>query len=168
MTRANPLGHRYDNPAIPPVPENTKTFTVGPVEIGVEYRHLTDDILGAAYADDAEAAAVIEASKPEAGLDDEGISIHVCDAGTGDEYLRFDCFADDPHYHYILPGSHQIVIAFDEVAGGRFLDWAIERLRSRLPEMLREAGAVDLADRVDPAEIEAALPTITAAVAAAH
>jgi hypothetical protein len=38
---------------------------------------------------------------PEGGFADEGVTIHVFDASDGHEYLRFDVFDDEPHYHYI-------------------------------------------------------------------
>ena len=38
---------------------------------------------------------------PEGGFADEGVSLHVIDASDAHEYLRFDMFDDEPHYHYI-------------------------------------------------------------------
>ena len=38
-------------------------------------------------------------------IEDEGVSLHVCDGETGAEYLRFDVFVKEPHYHYIVPGD---------------------------------------------------------------
>jgi len=133
---------------VAPIPEATTYIPARALSIGVEYRLLTDDIIDAAFSRDLREASGIEADRPQAGLDDRGVSIHVCDAETGHEFVRFDNFGDDPHYHYIVPGSHNVVVPFDYVAHGDFLPWAFGRLRTQLPDMLREAGAADLADRV--------------------
>ncbi len=97
-------------------------------------------------------------------MEDRGWSVHVCDAATGAEYLRFDVFEGDPHYHYIHPGDHHFVVPFDRAASGDMTEWAIECLRRRLPEMLEHAGASDLAARVDRAQLEAAIPELRAAL----
>jgi hypothetical protein len=56
--------------------------------------------------------------------------------------------ATDPHYHYLPNKDWQYVIAFDSHAGGDFYDFTLAALRSRLPDMLRFAGAGELADEV--------------------
>lgn len=160
MSRAIRVGSRFDAMPIPLVEANTTYFKAGVVDIGVEYRFLTDDILEAAIPADVRAEKGIDASRPPEPLDEQGVSLHVCDAANHDEYLRFDAFQGDPHYHYIVPGSHNVVIGFDEVAGGDFLTWMYTRLSTRLPEMLREAGADELAAKVDPGALEAALPAV--------
>lgn len=149
MARAIPVGNRYDVMPVAPLPEATTYIPARELSIGVEYRLLTDDIINAAFPEELRQASGIEADRPEAGLDDRGVSIHVCDAQDGKEYVRFDNFGDDPHYHYIVPGSHNVVVPFDYVAHGAFLPWAFARMRNQLPGMLREAGANDLADRLD-------------------
>ena len=42
------------------------------------------------------------------------------------------------------------MIDFDAVADGDMLAWALERLRTRLPEMLEQAGGGAVAAAVDP------------------
>ena len=88
------------------------------------------------------------------------MSIHVCDDGDGGEYLRFDAFDGDPHYHYLTPGVGHTVIIFDEAALGDMLPWTLHCLRERLPQMLTMAGAGDLVERIDIADVHAALPEI--------
>src|SRR5262249_25247528 len=110
-----------------------------------------------------EQQAEIAANKP-ANLSDGGVSVHVCATEGRTEYLRFDCFRIEPHYHYIsTSGTSQEIIKFDTVANGDMLDWAIGGIGPRLPDMLRRAGATQLADGVDPAAIEKALPELRAA-----
>jgi hypothetical protein len=111
--------------------------------------------LRATYADNPEHLAELEARSPEGGFTDEGVSLHVWGTDDGHEYVRFDVFADEPHYHYVHntgAGGETVnnVVDFDAVASGDMLPWALERLRTRLPEMLREAGGGAVAVAVDP------------------
>jgi hypothetical protein len=159
LNDALPLGHRYDVPAIPAVPEDTTYIAAGPITIGVEYRRVTDAIIQNAIAEDSEQSASADAGSDDAVLD-EGVAIHVHDSASQDEYVRFDWFLETPHYHYIVPRSHNIIIAYDSAAHGSYHDWMFRCLSTRLPEMLREAGAVELASRVDVKAMEAALPAI--------
>ena len=65
------------------------------------------------------------------------------------EYLRFDCFANKPHYHYGRYSEGELItVRIDQYAEGDPVDWTIGRLRARLPEMLEYAGAQPLADYV--------------------
>jgi hypothetical protein len=48
------------------------------------------------------------------------------------------------------------VIDFDAVAFGDMLPWVLDCLRTRLPEMLREAGGDAVADAVDLAAVSRA------------
>jgi hypothetical protein len=156
---------RYDKMPIPPVEGQTEYFDAGAVTFGVEYRLLTDAI--------AAASATLEArgsDGSQAGFDDRGVAIHVfgrdSEAGDGErfEYLRFDCFNEDPHYHYISwrERSNEM-LHLDPVADGDPLQWALERIRTRLPQMLARAGAAELASRVDPRLVEAVLPRVSEA-----
>jgi len=54
------------------------------------------------------------------------------------------------------------MIHIDPDAEGDSLAWAIERIRTRLPEMLARAGASDVARALDPALVEAILPAVEA------
>lgn len=124
---------------IAPLEASMVRIPAGPVEFGVEYRVLNS------------ATASLE-----------GSSIHVYGRGSGEEFLRFDMFPEDPHYHYIVPGVYHLAVRFDDVANGPFFDWVVERLRSSLPAMLAEARAVDLADEVarDYEAVLSALPEV--------
>ena len=153
------IGKVYNIPPQPPVAENTRYLPAGVLTFGVEYRELDPESLDATYADNAAHLDELHERSPEGGFTDEGVSIHVCGTDDGHEYVRFDVFDDEPHYHYIhrTGADGEIVnnvIDFDTSAHGDMLPWAIERLRSRLPEMLQEAGGGHLVDGIDPSTLQ--------------
>jgi hypothetical protein len=149
---------------IPPEEDVTTYVEAGAITLGVEVRVVDDALVGKQFKDATpEQQAEIAANKP-ASLSDGGVSVHVCSSEDRTEYLRFDCFRIEPHYHYIsTSGTSQEIIKFDTVANGDMLDWAIGRIGTRLPDMLRRAGATELADEVDSAALEKALPELRAA-----
>lgn len=153
---------RYDSMPIPPVEARTQWFDAGAVRFGVEYRLLTEAIAAAAQV---EAARGGDRADP-ASFDDRGVSIHVegRDEQGALEYLRFDCFDEDPHYHYVSwrERSNEM-LHIDAVAEGDPLAWTLERLRTRLREMLTRAGAAHIAARVDARRVEAVLPQVAEA-----
>ena len=55
------------------------------------------------------------------------------------------------------------MIHSDPIADGDPLAWTLERLRTRLPQMLARAGADELAARVDARAVEAVLPRVAEA-----
>ena len=142
----------YNMQPQPPVEENTRWFEAGVVTIGVEYREVDPENLVATYKDSAEDMAELRERSPEGGFTDEGVSLHVRSTEDGHEFVRFDVFDGEPHYHYVRPtGDHNNVVSFDPVADGEMLPWALDRLRRRLGDMLTEAGGGDLAPRLDGA-----------------
>ncbi|MCH2169826.1 hypothetical protein MK489_03495 [Myxococcota bacterium] len=152
---------RYDVMPIPPVESQTRFFDAGVVKIGVEYRLLNEAIA---------AAHTLQAADGDQAGDttmvDRGVSIHVYGEIEGEmlEYLRFDCFDEDPHYHYISWRDHaNEMIHIDPIAEGDALSWTLERLRLRLPHMLARAGAAEVASRVDQRLVDAILPRVTEA-----
>jgi len=156
---------RYDLMPIPPVEARTTWFEAGPIAIGVEYR-LLDDALAAA-AEKQEAVGLAGSAQAAAtGLDDRGVSLHVCDSreGARAEALRFDCFQEDPHYHYISWRERfNHMLHLDPAAEGDPLAWALERIRTRLPQMLERAGAAELAALVDAEALARVLPRVAEA-----
>jgi hypothetical protein len=150
-----------------PVPaflEHTARFAAGPVTIGVEYRVLDEAAILDFYGPDARAKFPNGAP---AGMgtviDEDGLSLHVFGTDDGHEYLRFDCFDDAPHYHYIdPPASRNVVHDYDAVANGPIVEWAFEALRTRLREMLTHAGAGSLAEAVDTSAVAAVMPAVEA------
>lgn len=145
------VGTTYNVQPMPPDPASTDYFDAPPLRIGVEYRKVDPEALAATYGGDETDMAEINDNSPEGGFTDEGVSIHVLGLAEEHEYLRFDVFVDEPHYHYVdkTAGTNTIV-EFDEVAHGPMQPWALAQLRGALPAMLRHAGA-GIADEVTPA-----------------
>ena len=149
----------YSIMPIAPVEEQTSYFEAGPITIGVEYR-LLNDAIGARH---------LDANAPDMQgvetIDDRGVSLHVFARhpdGERTEHLRFDCFDEDPHYHYIdWKGEANDMDHVDAVADGDPLAWALDRIRTRLAPMLERAGAGDVA--IDSAALEAILPRVSEA-----
>lgn len=147
---------RYSVMPIPPVEAHTTWIDAGAVRLGVEYRLLTDAIAAAARLEEARG----EERGQTTELDDRGVSIHVCATQDGEEreFLRFDCFAEDPHYHYISwRDRSNEMLHMDPVAQGDPVEFALWSIGHRLPELLARAGADDVARRVDSAAVARAL-----------
>ena len=99
--------------------------------------------------------------------DDGGASIEVF-GDVGDrsvQVLRFDCFKKGPHYHY-APAGDNSQRTLDQAEVGDGLDWAMEQIRSHIPEMLKTAGYDELAGSVDPQALAAGWTRVKDAVAA--
>ena len=144
------VGTTYNIPPIPPDPARTEYFDSEPLRIGIEYRRIDPETLAATYGGDADQMAEIDEHSPEGGFTDEGVSIHVESVADNHEYLRFDIFVDEPHYHYVDKTSGtNTVVEFDRAAHGAMAPWVLGQLRHRLPDMLRQAGAGHLADALD-------------------
>ena len=152
----------YDILPIPPVDEHTRYFEAGALRIGVEYR-LLDDAIAAAHMRAVDAGGKYAEAN---GIDDCGVSLHVFGHQDGEwrELLRFDCFGEDPHYHYLSKRDKMNdMVHMDPIANGDALAWALERIRTRLPQMLARAGAGDVVRKLDVAAVEAALPRVAEA-----
>lgn len=152
---------RYSLMPIPPVEAHTHWFEAGGLRIGVEYRLLTDAIAAANRLETADGD--VPRVQAEGPVDDRGVSLHVVATQDGEarEFLRFDCFQEDPHYHYVSwRDKSNEMIHVDPVADGDPLAWALDRLRTRLLPMLIRAGASDVAKRVDVPAVDALLPRI--------
>jgi hypothetical protein len=152
---------RYDLMPIPPVEAQTEYFEAGAITIGVEYRLLTDAIAAVSTIETAAGGDSAGSS-----FDDRGVALHVfgssADGSEPKEYLRFDCFDEDPHYHYVsFKDRSNEMLHIDPIADGDPLVWALDRIRTRLPQMLERAGAAEVAARVDARLIEAVLPKVS-------
>ncbi|MCB0971523.1 MAG: hypothetical protein KDA97_08410 [Acidimicrobiales bacterium] len=157
------LGTTYTVQPEPPDPRCTVWIDAGSVRFGVESRHVDPEALRESYRDDPEGWAEIEAASPEGGFSDDGVSLHVVDAASGHEYLRFDAFDEEPHYHYVADsGDRNQVIAFDATANGDPLDWSLARLEARLAPMLVRAGAEGLVARLDDERVADGLARVRA------
>lgn len=152
---------KYDIMPIPPVEAQSELFPAGPVTIWVEYR-LLDDAIAAAHTVTEGYDGTIDT------VEDRGVSLHVfgepAPGAERIEYLRFDCFDEDPHYHYVSYANQtNEMVHLDPAAVGDPLEWAMDRIRTRLPQLLSRAGNPELGARIDVAEIEAALPKVAEA-----
>jgi hypothetical protein len=144
-------GNRYDQLPIPMVTEHCVAIDAGPVRLVVESRTLTNEIIAAASCDGVE---------PEISVDDFGATLHVCGTADGLEHLRFDCFENEPHYHYIeQTNGANTVVRIDELAVGDPLEFSLACVEHHLPDMLRHCGVADLADEVagQPDRVSAAI-----------
>ena len=144
------LGQVYDVQPMAPEPEHTQYLDAGALRIGVEYRKLDPEALADYY--DGDDLKEVEERSPEGGYTDEGVSIHVESVADDHEYVRFDVFVDDPHYHYVnkVEGTNT-VIGFDRAAHGEMLPWVVGQIRDRLGPMLEAAGGGHVAAEVTPA-----------------
>lgn len=81
---------------------------------------------------------------------DQGVSIQVVgdEGGQEVEILRFDCFDQNPHYHY-GPERNNERIFIDKTTAGNPLGWTLNQLRNHLPAMIRRSGYEDLASSLD-------------------
>ncbi|MFI5041267.1 MAG: hypothetical protein ACHQNA_05370 [Acidimicrobiales bacterium] len=150
----------YSTLPVPAFLEHTVVVSAGAVNLGVEYRHLDEATILEVYGPDARAkfGGVRPAGMADV-VEEDGVSLHVFDAATGEEHLRFDCFADAPHYHLLSSAESRNVVVEHDPAAGPLLDWALEQLSGSLPAMLEESGAGDLAGRLDAATLAAAVAT---------
>jgi hypothetical protein len=154
------LGVSYDLPPIPYDPEYTRFFEAGAVQIGVEYRVLDAAAITASFTEEQRSQSAIDQVKDGSMPTTDGVSLHVCDS-SGAEYLRFDCFSEDPHYHYIWPGERNLAVAYDIAANGDMLAWSIQRLNDRFATMLA-ISSPPLAAAADPEAVREVLPEIRA------
>jgi hypothetical protein len=97
-----------------------------------------------------EAGAVCFALQYRALMPDQGVSLQVVGEVDGHpaELLRFDCFDQNPHYHYDPEGRNERQ-TIDKTTAGNPLGWTLKQLRTRLPEMLCKAGYENIAHKLD-------------------
>jgi hypothetical protein len=118
MTASQPwleIGRPTSGPPEPHDPQRTTLIQSHGVIVGVEHRRVGSD---------------------------GGVALHVF-ATDMTELLRFDCFTEEPHYHYIFPDRPQRVVAFDVAAHGDMIDWILGTvLPNRLASMLAVVGNI--------------------------
>jgi hypothetical protein len=133
-------GNRYSQLPIPMVSEHCIPVDAGAVQLVVESRTLTNQIVEDTF------HGAVDAS---ISFDDFGATLHVCGTADGLEYLRFDCFENEPHYHYIdQAAGANTVVRIDELAVGDPIEFSLACVEHHLPDMLRNCGVADLADTV--------------------
>lgn len=147
-------GRRFERLPIPMVEEHCIPVDAGAVQLVVESRRLTNAIIEETYGGEVYG---------DVAFDDGGATLHVCSAVDGVEHLRFDCFDDEPHYHYIdHEAGANTVVRIDEVAVGDPVEFTLSCVGRQLPAMLRHLGLGGLADEVAarPEALAAALPEV--------
>jgi hypothetical protein len=148
------LGNRFEQMPIPMVEEHCIPVDAGAVRLVVEARQLTNAIIRETY------GGAVDQGVP---FDDHGATLHVCGTADGLEHLRFDCFEDEPHYHYIdQAAGANTVVRIDEFAVGDPVEFTLACVEHHLPAMLRHTGAEALADEVagEPGKVSAALAEV--------
>jgi hypothetical protein len=149
-------GNRYDRLPIPMITEHCIPVDAGAVQLVVESRVLTNEIIQDTF------EGAVAADVP---FDDFGATLHVCGTADGLEHLRFDCFENEPHYHYIDQGAvTNTVVRIDELAVGDPVEFSLACVEHHLPDMLRHCGVGDLADEVAgrPERVGAAVAEVRA------
>jgi hypothetical protein len=157
----------YRTLPVPAFAEHTAMIEAGAITIGVEYRHLDEDVIMRFYGPDARAKFdnVAPAGMNTAVVEEDGLALHVFGTADRQEYLRFDCFDDAPHYHYLDPHTPtNVVVDYDAVAGPPVIGWALDAIELRVAAMLERAGAAALAAAVDPNAVRNAMPQVRAEV----
>jgi hypothetical protein len=167
------VGQRYPILPIPWIAEHTEMIPAGVLTIGVGHRVL-DEATAKAYLDEVG----FQREHDDDGGErtymgrDAGVCIHVLGPGRDGElveYLRLDCFDDEPHYHYVYNDERaQDRVFLDPTLEGDPMEWALDRVRTRMPEVLVKVGAPELAAQVDQDAIEAAMPEVRRAIDRAH
>jgi hypothetical protein len=133
-------GNRFEQLPIPMITEHCIPVDAGAVQLVVESRKLTNEIIEGVFHD------VVDASIP---FDDFGATLHVCGTADGLEYLRFDCFENEPHYHYIDQAAvGNTVVRIDELAVGDPIEFSLTCVEQHLSEMLGNCNVPALADQV--------------------
>jgi hypothetical protein len=156
LPKAFELGYNFSHIIpVPPDPERTTYVEAGAVSLGVEYRSLNEDTKVQTIGPDG-TITVKGVSMTESGL-----SIHVCETATGEERLRFDDLDEDPHYHYMNPGTYNHLVVYDRAANGDMMRWAMGAIRQHLRTMLTSAQAGELAAKVDDEKLASALEEVS-------
>ncbi len=153
----------YRTLPVPAFDEFTVRIPAGAVTFGIEYRRLDEAVILAYYGPDARARFdnVLPAGFDTGPVDEDGLCLHVFGSADGAEVLRFDCFDEAAHYHLLDPHApRNTVIEHDHAVAGPLLDWALEALRTQLPELLTRAGAPVLAAAVDSERVRMALAEV--------
>jgi hypothetical protein len=149
-------GDRYDRLPIPMVTEHCIPVDAGAVQLVVESRVLTNQVIQDTFRG---------AIAADVAFDDFGATLHVCGTADGLEHLRFDCFEGEPHYHYIdhTTGANTVV-RIDELAVGDPIEFSLVCVEQHLPDMLANCGVPALADEVKGRmdDVLAAMPEVRA------
>lgn len=92
---------------------------------------------------------------------DQGVAVLVTGEADGKDttLLRFNCFDIEKSYIY-GPEKANKLCRMDPTVDGNPIAWTVKQLRTKLPEMLRQAGYADIADKVDVELVSDALSQV--------
>jgi len=79
------------------------------------------------------------------------------------QLLRFDCFENEPHFHYDPDGKNN-QLRMDKTKVSDPIAWSMDYLRGNFTSLVRIAGYSALAEQLDEGALTAALPTIEKAL----
>jgi hypothetical protein len=96
---------------------------------------------------------------------DRGPSLQILGDVDGKEVqlLRFDCFEEEPHFHYDPNGKNNRIF-LNKARASDPIAWTIDYLRGNFTSLVRIAGYGRLADGLDEQALTAALPGIEKAL----
>lgn len=79
------------------------------------------------------------------------------------QMLRFDCFENDPHYHYDPEGKNEMHHLSYDVTSDT-VAWSLEQIRTRSKEMLQTAGYLETANSIDTKAISNSIGAMATAI----
>jgi len=79
------------------------------------------------------------------------------------QLLRFDCFENQPHFHYDPEGKNN-QLRMDKANVSDPITWSMDYLRGNFTSLVRIAGYSALAEQLDEGALTAALPTVEKAL----
>ncbi len=96
---------------------------------------------------------------------DRGPSLQVLGDVDGKrvQLLRFDCFENEPHFHYDPQGKNNRIF-LNKTRVSDPIAWSMDYLRGNFASLIRIAGYSGLADRLDEAALTATLPGVEKAL----
>jgi predicted DNA-binding ribbon-helix-helix protein len=83
--------------------------------------------------------------------------------GKSVQLLRFDCFENEPHFHYDPEGKNNRIF-LNRARVSVAIAWSMDYLQGNFTSLVRIAGYGRLADRLDEAALTAALPGLEKAL----
>jgi hypothetical protein len=96
---------------------------------------------------------------------DRGPSLQVLGEVDGQQVqlLRFDCFEQEPHFHYDPRGKNNRIF-LNKARAGDPITWSMDYMRGNMASLVRIAGYQGLADRLDEEALTATLPAVEQAL----
>ena len=79
------------------------------------------------------------------------------------QLLRFDCFENEPHFHYDPDGKNNRIF-LNKARVSDPIAWTVDYLRGNFTSLVRIAGYGPLAERLDEDALAATLPGVEKAL----